>query len=104
MSVRAYRIETKTVKGRDWTSSVKTPTFNCWNDFDLFNFLRNHEETVDQTNSEGCGTLSINIDAIKEAIKKAKVLKIDKDVSKNLTNDLAVAEKNNDETIDYDCY
>lgn len=104
MSVRAYRMEHKTIKGRVWSSHAQSNTFNCWHDTDLNNFLRNHEDTSDQTNSEGGGVICVSLKALKQAIKKQKELKYDDDVLKKLKEDLEIATKEGEEYIDYDCF
>ena len=102
MSVRAYRTETKTENGKVWSSTVSEPTFNCWNDTELSEFLRNHGDTSDQTNMDGCGVICVSFDALKDAIENQKELGYDNDVLESLKADLATIEEG--DFIDYDCF
>ena len=104
MSVRAYRMEHKTVKGRTWSSHAQSETFNCWHDTDLNDFFRDHEDTSDQTNMDGCGTICVSLKAIAQAIKKQKKLKYSDSVLQSLKKDLEIATKEDEEFIDYDCF
>lgn len=104
MSVGAYRIETKTIKGRIWSSPVSRPTFNCWNDFKLTLFLRDHEDTVDQTNIDGCGIICVSKIAIEESINNQKELEYSDNVLESLKADLKVLEEGGEEYLDYNCF
>jgi len=103
MSVKAYRIESKQIKGRVWTSAVQNPTFNYSHDDNIRLFLTSRALS-EQLSDDGCGVFSIHVDSLKEAIKTAETLGLTEQVLENLKADLKYAEKKKTQRIDYECY
>lgn len=96
MSVRAYRIN---LIKRD-----PNPTFNLWHDEKLMDFLENQSNFYPQLGDEGAGQSSVGVDVLKQAIKKAKSLELDKETIKQIKADIAFAESQGDTEVMYDCY
>lgn len=94
MSVRAHKIiEIK----------HKYPsTFNLWHDEELWNFLCDEEGFNNELGEEGSGMISIEVQTIKKAIKKAKELKLDKGTVKELKDDIKGLE--DDDWVEYICF
>jgi len=96
MSNRAHRvIEIK---------YAASSSFDLGHDKKLFCFLDNEMEITDQLNTHGSGMIDIPVEKLEQAIKKAKSLKLDKDIVQQIQQDIDFAKKHHNEFVLYDCF
>lgn len=90
MSTRGYRIAI--------IQYAERPLFTANNEDPIYNFLENHDDTVDRRNCDGGGQLEVHIDALKEARK----LDLDDKQRERLEEEIKEAEEK--EWILYDLF
>ena len=98
MSVRAHRILKV-----EYAPEV---SFNLYGDQKLVEFLE-HENDLGfyrQMNDNGGGVVTVSIETLQRAIDQAKELELDDDTVKVLREDIAAAQADNNESVDYDCF
>ena len=104
MSTSAYRIERKVIKKRVWSSAVSVPTFNCYHDSEVKNFLI-ARAVSDQLNENG-GRFTIHVDSLKELFSEVEVGNLNPsiDTLSNLREDLENAEKLKTLSVEYEIF
>jgi hypothetical protein len=95
MSIRAHRI----IK----IEYAPGPTFNCWHDTELLDFLLENDEVHDGRNLDGAGIIEFNVDELQAAVDD-KNLKLNDEVRRQLQADIVASKVADDEYIQYDCF
>lgn len=98
MSVKAHRI--LKVEYAPGTS------FSLYGDQKLVEFLESENDLGfhRQMNDNGGGVVTLSIEALQAAIDKAEELGLDENTVKVLREDIAAAQADNNESVDYDCF
>lgn len=98
MSVKAHRILKV-----EYAPGV---SFSLYGDQKLVEFLESENDLGfhRQMNDNGGGVVTVSIDALQRAIDQAKELELDEDTVKVLREDIAAAQADNNESVDYDCF
>jgi len=95
MSVRAYKVVA--------LQYAQSPSFNCWHDEKLMDFLEG-EEIYDGRNSEGGGTMEMSVEVMQKALDKGKELELDEYACEAIRTDIAWAKKKGRDYIRYECF
>ena len=95
MSVRAYRVINHELE--DY------PSFNCWHDAKLFNFLLQGGRTHNGLNPDGNGIVEVSIKRLLEALD-SKELKLSSDLRDAIKEDIKWADDNWQDDISYECF
>ena len=98
MSVRAHRI----LK----VEYAPETSFSLYGDQKLVEFLESENDLGfhRQMNDNGGGVVTVSIDALQRAIDQAEELELDEDTVIVLREDIAAAQADNNESVDYDCF
>lgn len=95
MSVRAYKVID--------LQYAPNPSFNCWHDEKLMNFLA-REELYDGRNMDGVGTIEFSVEVLQKALDKGKELELDEYVCEAIRTDIAWAKMKGRDYIRYECF
>lgn len=95
MSIRAHRV----IK----IEYAPEPTFNCWHDTELLDFLLENDKVHDGRNMDGVGMIEFSVDELQAAVDD-KDLKFDDEVRKQLQADITASKEAGDTYIQYDCF
>ena len=95
MSVRAYKVIA--------LQYAENPTFNCWHDEKLMDFLTS-EELYDGRNVDGVGTIEVSVELLQKALANGNELKWDEYIREALKADMTWAKKKGQDYIRYECF
>lgn len=84
------------------TLKYEESSFNIWHDEELIQFLNSECDFCMSLNDDCCGTTTVLVSIIKEAIQKAKELKLDEGTMDCLKNDIKGLEDT--DYIEYYCF
>lgn len=96
MSVRAYRVNKIETKNE--------PSFNLWNNQKLTGFFEGEMECIFMLQDGGGGTIEIPVKVLKQVVKNAKKLELEKENIATIKDDIRFAEKKGDEYVLYSCW
>ena len=95
MSVRAYKVITKTLKDE--------ASFNMWHDKDLLDFFEKEGHIADQRNEDGQGQIELSVEVLQRAIDNYKWETSDYR-QEAILEDIADAKKAREEYVLYECF
>jgi hypothetical protein len=95
MSVRAYRVISHELE--DY------PSFNCWHDAKLFDFLLQGKGVHSGLNQDGNGIVEVPVKRLVESLD-SKELKLSPDLRDAIKEDVEWADDNLNDHIRYECF
>ena len=79
-------------------------TFNLWHDRKLMDFLDTEADFFSRLSDDGTGISEVSVEVLEKAVSMAVELELNDDTVTNLKKDIAWAEANDQEFVQYDCY